>query len=68
MKAMPTTEFSPTLGSDSQEPGRCVYCGERCNGDAIWHQYCRLECEYEERHGLDKIRPKKRSMSMGKPD
>lgn len=24
-------------------PGRCIYCGERCNVEATYHDYCRDE-------------------------
>ena len=24
-------------------PGRCIYCDERCNVDATYHDYCRDE-------------------------
>lgn len=28
-------------------PGRCIYCDQRCNADAIYHDYCREAFEKE---------------------
>ena len=56
-------ESAPADDRDKFELGRCLYCGERCNADATFHHYCRLEYEYEELHGFDKIRMKNHPLS-----
>lgn len=28
-------------------PGRCIYCGERCEAQATFHHFCRYEHEME---------------------
>lgn len=34
--------------------GRCLFCEERCEANAFWHEYCREAHEREE--GLDQPR------------
>lgn len=56
--SLPTAAYMLALECNKPEPGRCVYCGERCNADTTWHHYCRLDYEYEARHSLGKVRIK----------
>lgn len=41
----PTTNQAADLRAPA--PGRCVYCDERCNVQATYHDYCRDEHELE---------------------
>jgi len=44
----------PTFGaepgripSETLTRGRCLYCEERCEANAFWHEYCREDHESE---------------------
>ena len=64
METSPPAATNPSvLERNKPQPGRCVYCDERCNADATWHHYCRLEYEYEQHQSLGKIRLKSRQQS-----
>ena len=51
---MTTAEYMAVAAAANQahdpaapSPGRCIYCDERCNVQATYHDYCRAEHELE---------------------
>jgi hypothetical protein len=46
---------SSSYERNDYQPGRCVYCDQRCNSDATSHDYCRVEHEHEESRELESV-------------
>jgi hypothetical protein len=65
---LPSAEAVEPLLQDDVRPGRCAYCDERCNADATWHDYCRVEFEEEQRRVAVRSRQGKRNAALSERD